>query len=119
VRHFGGDRCRRNPRLDQIESKEAGEEVRSAMEWARVRALEADGVSRREIARLLGINPRTVKRLAESGEPPGYRRQPAGSMLDPLERVIRKLIKDWPDIKAPRVTEPLRTISATRARSTW
>jgi len=78
------------------------------MEWARVRALEADGVSRRQIAKRLGINPRTVKRLAESGEPPSYHRKPAGSMLDPLEPVIRKLIDDWPEIKAPRVSELLR-----------
>jgi DNA-binding transcriptional regulator LsrR (DeoR family) len=42
------------------------EEVRSAMEWAQVRALAADGVSQREIAARLGINRRTVKRLAEA-----------------------------------------------------
>ena len=29
-------------------------------------------------------------------------------MLDPLEPVLRKLIADWPEIKAPRVTEILR-----------
>jgi transposase len=91
-----------------IESEEVGGEVRGAMDWARVRALEADGVSRREIARRLGINPRTVKRLAESDEPPSYSRDPGGSMLDPLEPVIRSLIAEWPQIKAPRVTEVLR-----------
>ncbi len=108
MRHFGGGRCWRNPRFVLIELREVGEEVRSAVEWARVRALDADGVSQRGIARRLGINARTVKRLAESAEPPGYERAPAGSMLDPLEPVIRRLIKDWPDIKAPRVTELLR-----------
>ena len=87
---------------------EGGEEVRSAMEWAQVRALAADGVSQREIARRLGVNRRTVKRLAEADELPRYERAPAGSMLDPLELVIRRLIKEWPEIKAPRVTEVLR-----------
>src|SRR5215212_8299119 len=29
-------------------------------------------------------------------------------MLDPLEGVLRELIKEWPEIKAPRVTEILR-----------
>jgi transposase len=82
--------------------------VRSAIEWARVRTLDADGVSHRQIAKRLGINPRTVKRLAASSEPPSYRRQPQGSMLDPLEPVIRELIEEWPEIKAPRVTELLR-----------
>ena len=71
------------------ERKEA-EEVRSAMEWAQARALAADGHSQREIARRLGINRRTVKRLVESDEPPRYRREPTGSMLDPLESLNRE-----------------------------
>jgi transposase len=84
------------------------EEVRSALDWARVRALAADGVSEREIARRLGINRRTVKRLVEADEPPRYRRAPAGSMLDPLVPVIGRLMEEWPEIKAPRVAELLR-----------
>jgi hypothetical protein len=31
---------------------------------------------------------------------------PAGSMLDPLEPVIRRLLEEWPAMKAPRVTAP-------------
>jgi hypothetical protein len=54
----------------------------------------ADGVSEREVARRLGINRRTVKRLAEADEPPRYERAPTGSMLDPLEPVIRRLIEE-------------------------
>jgi predicted transcriptional regulator len=68
-------------------------EVRSALEWAQVRALAADGVSEREIAKRLGINRRTVKRLVEADRPPCYERAAAGSMLDPLEAVIRRLIE--------------------------
>ncbi len=78
------------------------------MEWAQVRALAADGVGQREIARRLGINRRTVKRLLEADGPPRYRREAAGSMLDPLEPVIRKLLEECPEIKAPRVCETLR-----------
>ena len=78
------------------------------MDWAHVRALAADGVSQTQIAARLGINRRTVKRLLEADEPPRYLRAPAGSMLDPLEPVIGKLLADWPEIKAPRVTELLR-----------
>jgi transposase len=85
-----------------------GREVRSAVEWAQVRALAADGVSQREIAARLGINRRTVKRLAEADAPPRYERAAAGSMLDPLVPVIRALIEECPGIKAPRVTETLR-----------
>ena len=82
--------------------------MRSALEWAQVRALAADGVSEREIARRLGINRRTAARLALSKEPPRYRRAPAGSKLDPFEPVLRRLLTEWPQIKAPRATELLR-----------
>ncbi len=82
--------------------------MRNALEWAQVRALAADGVSRREIARRLGINRRTVARLLASDEPPRYRRAPSGSQLDPLEPLLRRLLEEWPQIKAPRLTEILR-----------
>ena len=82
--------------------------MRSALEWAQVRALAVDGVSRREIAQRLGINRRTVARLLATDEPPRYRRAPVGSQLDPLEPVLRRLLEEWPQIKAPRLTEILR-----------
>jgi transposase len=82
--------------------------VRSALEWAQVRALVADGVSEREIARRLGINRRTVARLASTEQPPRYRRAPTGSKVDPFEPVLRRLLEEWPLIKAPRATELLR-----------
>lgn len=78
------------------------------MEWAQVRALVADGVSQREIAVRLGINRRTVARLAAAEEPPRYSRAPGGSMLDPLEPVMRRLLAEWPQMKAPRMAEILR-----------
>ena len=82
--------------------------MRNALEWARVRALAADGISQREIAEWLGINRRTVARLAAADEPPRYRRTPIGSQLDPLEPVVRRLLEEWPRLKAPRLTEILR-----------
>ena len=87
---------------------EEGKEVRSAVEWAQVRALAADGISKSEIARRLGMNWRTVDKYMSAAEPPSYSRAAAGSMLDPLEPVLRRLLEAWPDIKAPRVTEILR-----------
>jgi hypothetical protein len=59
--------------------------VRSATEWAQVKALAADGVWQREVAARLGINRRTVKRPSEAEEAPRYRCAPAGSILDPFE----------------------------------
>ena len=82
--------------------------MRSALEWAEVKAMAADGVSTSEIARRLGINWRTAARLVAASEPPSYSRVAAGSMLDPLEPVLRELIDRFEDIKAPRVTEILR-----------
>ncbi len=82
--------------------------MRSVSEWAQVRALAADGVSQREIAARLGMNRRTVARLLGAAEPPRYRRAPAGSMLDPLDGVLRQLVAEHAEIKAPRVTELLR-----------
>lgn len=80
----------------------------NALEWAQVRAMTADGLSQREIARRLGMHRRTVSRLQIADEPPRYRREPQGSMLDPLEAVMRRILADWPEIKAPRMTELLR-----------
>ena len=82
--------------------------MRSALEWSRVRALAVDGLSQREIARRLGINRRTVARMLASGEPPRYRRASRGSQLDRFEPVLRRLVDEWPQIKAPRATELLR-----------
>jgi transposase len=79
------------------------------LEWAQVRALAADGVPEREIARRLGMNRRTVRRLARSEQPPRYERAPAGSQLDQFEPVLRRLLEEWPQIKAPRLTEILRS----------
>lgn len=84
----------------------------SAVEWAQVRAMAADGLSQREIAGRLGINRRTVKRLLETNEPPRYERAPKGSILDPLEPVMRRVLADWPEVKARRMTELLRCISS-------
>jgi transposase len=67
-----------------------------------------DGVSQREIARRLGINRRTVARALASDEPPRYVRAPSGSILDPLMPVISRVIEEWPEMKAPRLTELLR-----------
>jgi DNA replication protein DnaC/transposase len=89
-------------------SSEAVLGVRSALEWAQVRALVADGVSEREVARRLGINRRTVARLVRSKEPPRYWRPATGSKVDPFEPVLRRLLAEWPHINAPRATELLR-----------
>jgi transposase len=82
--------------------------VRSALEWAQARVMAAGGVSQREIARRLGINRRTVRRMLASDAPPAYRRAAQGSKVDRFEPVIRATLAECPDIKAPRMTDILR-----------
>ena len=73
-----------------------------------MRTLAADGLSQREIAGRLGINRRTVRRMLVADEPPRYRRARAGSRIDAFDPVIGQVLGDWPQIKAPRMTEILR-----------
>ena len=80
----------------------------SALEWAEIRTLASDGVSQRQIAARLGVHRRTVARALASDTPPRYVRAPAGSQLDPLMGVIERVLREWPEIKAPRLTEMLR-----------
>lgn len=82
--------------------------MRSALEWAQVKAMAADGLSQREIAKRLGINRRTVGRLLGSEGPPRYRRAPRGSKVDTFEPLMHRVLEEWPQIKAPRMTELLR-----------
>jgi hypothetical protein len=92
------------PRTSRARSRSSS----AAHRWRTLcRSWRRTGVSRREIARRLGMNRRTVARLIASDEPPRYRRAPAGSQLDRLEPVLRRLLSEWPAIKAPRVTEIL------------
>ena len=63
-----------------VDGTEGAGEVRSAVEWAEVRALAADGVSQRQIAARLGIHRKTVKRLLEAPEPPRTTNMSAGRM---------------------------------------
>src|SRR2546423_12155203 len=46
--------------------------------------------------------------MLASEEPPLYRRVSGGSQLDRFEPVLRRLVEEWPQIKAPRATEVLR-----------
>jgi Homeodomain-like domain len=79
-----------------------------AENWQAATTLAAEGFSQREIARRLDLNRRTVARLVAADELPRYRRRPAGSMLDPLEPVMRAILDERPGIGAPGMTEVLR-----------
>ena len=87
----------------------AGPKSDKAENWKAARRLAAEGFSQREIAHRLELNRRTVARLVAADELPRYRRRPTGSMLDPLEPVMRAVLDERPGIGAPGMTEVLRT----------
>src|SRR5712675_449152 len=60
------------------------------------RAVYVEGMSRREAARRLGIDPRTVAKVLAFSVPPGYRRSrpPARPKLDPFLGIIDRILEE-------------------------
>src|ERR671932_665667 len=64
--------------------------------YARVRrAVQVEGMSRREAARRFGIDPKTVAKMLRFSVPPGYRRSkpPARPKLDPFVAIIDRILE--------------------------
>jgi transposase len=60
--------------------------------WAEIRRMHfVGGVSIKEIARRTGRDRNTVRRALRAERPPGYRRAPAESKLDPVREEIHRL----------------------------
>jgi transposase len=79
-------------------------------EWLEVKTLADEGVSQREIAARLGINRRRVARMLAAGRPlPARADTRRGSQLDRLAGAMEQALTEQPDIKAPQLTELLRT----------
>ena len=71
--------------------------------WAEIRRrVLADGLSGRAACREYKIHWKTLKRILDNPEPPGYRRTKPSrpSILDPLLPVVRQILED--DRKAPK-----------------
>lgn len=66
-------------------------------DWTEIRKkVLVDGVSRREILRKTGMHRKTLKKILEHSEPPGYRQQqprPKKKLGAFLER-IKQILKD-------------------------
>ena len=60
------------------------------------RACHVDGMSKREAARLFGIDRKTVSKILQHSVPPGYRRSkvPARPKLDPFIPIIDQILED-------------------------
>ncbi|MGH3365969.1 MAG: IS21 family transposase [Nocardioidaceae bacterium] len=77
----------------------------SVEDWALIRRLVADGVSRRQVARDLGIGRSTVERALASDRPPKYERPPVSTSFEPFEPLVRQLLKTTPDMPATVIAE--------------
>jgi transposase len=76
--------------------------------WAELRREHfVRGVSIKKLVRRTGLSRNTIRRALRADEPPSYRREPAGSVLDPFKDEIHRLLKDDPMLTGVRVREEL------------
>ena len=75
-------------------------------DWAEIRRLrQAEGLSKAEIARRVGVTRLTVRRALASTSPPKYERAPTGSAADAYEEAIRELLAQHPRMPATVLAE--------------
>ena len=68
--------------------------VLSVEDWAEIRRLHrAERMPIKVIARVLGCSKNTVKKALAADQPPAYRRQTRGSLVDAVEPRIRELLR--------------------------
>ena len=78
-------------------------------DWAEVQRLfHREGLTKRAIARRLGMSRTTVIRLLGSKEAPRYQRAPRGSLVDPFADEIAMLLDTEADAPATVIRERLR-----------
>lgn len=74
--------------------------------WAEIRRLYfVEKRSKRAIHRLMGVHRDTITRALSSEVPPRYRREPAGSKLDPFKGWICEQLRTDPSIESLRLRE--------------
>lgn len=74
-----------------------------------LRALERQGYNFSQIAELVGLDRRTIKKHLQAKGPPQYRRAPRLSMLDPFRPLIEQWLARAPGLRATRIFRDLRT----------
>jgi transposase len=84
------------------------EEVFGVQDWAEVHRLDRQGVSKRAIARRLGMSHTTVHRLLGLREPPRYERCGTSSLVDPFTAEIAAMLDADPKVPATVVLQCLR-----------
>jgi transposase len=80
--------------------------VLSVEDWAEIRRLaRSEGLSIKEIVRQVGVARNTVRSALRSDEPPSYRRERSGSIVDAVEPEIRRLLRATPRMPATVIAE--------------
>ena len=75
-------------------------------DWAEIRALHRrNGLSKREIARRLGISRVTVDRALASDRPPQYSRPALATSFTPVEPLVRELLRATPSMPVTVIAE--------------
>lgn len=74
-------------------------------DWALIRRLVAEGVSKRQVARDLGIGRATVDRAVASDRPPKYERPAVVTSFTPFEARVRTLLAEHPEMPASVISE--------------
>ena len=75
-------------------------------DWAEIRGLHrAERTRIKVIARVLGCSKNTVKKALAADQPPSYRRQSQGSVVDAVEPRIRELLQACPTMPATVIAE--------------
>lgn len=75
-------------------------------DWAEIRRLSrSEGLSIKEIARQTGVARNTVRTALRSNTPPAYQREGKGSIVDPFEPEIRRLLMATPRMPATVIAE--------------
>lgn len=78
-------------------------------DWAEIRRLsKVEKLTKRAIARRLGIHRNTVTRALASDEPPRYQREKRASVLDPYKAKIHALLSEDHTLSGVRVFEIIR-----------
>jgi transposase len=90
----------------------------SVEDWAEIRRLHrAERMPVKVIARVLGCSKNTVKKALAAERPPAYRRQPRGSVVDPVEPRIRELLQACPTMPATVIAERIEWLYSIRTLS--
>jgi transposase len=93
--------------------------VLSVEDWAEIRRLyRAERMPIKVVARVVGCSKNTVKNALAADQPPRYRRQPRGSVVDAVEPRIRELLQACPTMPATVIAERIAWPYSIRTLST-